>query len=146
MPTAPNSFLALDVGEKRVGVAVASRAARLPRPLTTLNNDGEFFSWLAKIVDAENVDTIIVGLPRGLSGQHTGQTAAVESFAERLREEFQDTKVHFQDEALTSRKAEAELQQRNRAYQKSDVDALAAVYILEDWLASQPLTSSEVAP
>lgn len=128
-----SSILALDVGEKRVGVAVASLAARLPRPLTTLERDGSFWQALQKLLDDEGTETLVVGLPRGLEGQSTAQTSATETFVSELKRHF-DLLVHFQDEAVTSKQAEAELQARGKPYKLGDIDALAATYILEDYL------------
>lgn len=134
MPVIPKSILALDVGDRRIGLAVATLAARLPRPLTTLIYDDNFFSALTEIIEAENVETIVLGFPRDLNGQQTAQTATTEHFAEALR---QHTKLplHFQDESVTSKQAEAELEMRDKPYQKAEIDALAATYILEDFLA-----------
>lgn len=134
MATAPKSILALDVGEQRVGIAVASLAARLPRPLVTLKRDNTFFKELKSIMETENVETLAVGLPRGLGGQHTDQTRAVEAFADELRRQC-GLPVHLQDEAVTSKQAEAELEARGKPYVRGDIDALAATYILEDFLA-----------
>ncbi|MEO8105488.1 MAG: Holliday junction resolvase RuvX [Candidatus Saccharibacteria bacterium] len=133
MPINHNNALALDVGSVRIGVAVASLGLRFARPLTTLGNDDQFFERLAHLVEAEAVSVLVVGLPRGLEGQETAQTQYVRSFVERLKAQT-NLPVHFQDEALTSAKAKAELQARGKIYQKGDVDALAATYILEDYL------------
>ena len=133
MAATPNAILALDVGAKRVGVAIASLAARLPRPLITLEQNDTLFPTLEDIIELEGVGAIIVGFPRGLQGQHTQQTEAIESFTTSLRQQFA-MPIHYQDEALTSKKAEAELKARRKAYEKGDIDALAATYILEDFL------------
>jgi putative Holliday junction resolvase len=134
MPATHSSVLALDVGAKRVGVSVTSLAARLPRPLITLLRDDTFFPALENIVEVEEVRTIVVGFPRGLHGQHTAQTQAIEDFTVELRQHFA-LPIHYQDEALTSKHAEAELRARGRLYDKGDIDALAATYILEDFLS-----------
>ncbi|HXR50074.1 MAG TPA: Holliday junction resolvase RuvX [Verrucomicrobiae bacterium] len=133
MPLTRSSILALDVGEKRIGVAVASVVARLPRPLTTLARDDRFFVALEDLVKTEDAGTIVVGLPRGLSGQETRQTAAIEEFVTELKQHF-DLPIHLQDEALTSAQAEAELEKSGKMYNRGDIDALAATYILEDFL------------
>ena len=135
MPPTPSSVLALDVGEARVGVAVASLTARLPRPFTTLGRGPQFLDQLQKIIAAENVAQLVVGLPRNLSGGETGQTTSVKAFADTLREQL-NIPIHFQDEAVTSKQAEAELQARGKPYQAGDIDALAATYILEDYLGT----------
>ena len=133
IPT-PSSILALDVGSKRVGVAIASAVARLPRPLTTLYMDDNFNGALRKIITAENVSDLVVGFPRGMRGQATQQTEAIENFTASLRQAF-DLPIHLQDESVTSKQAEAELQARRKPYAKGDIDALAATYILQDFLA-----------
>jgi putative Holliday junction resolvase len=135
MPTTPRNILSLDVGDKRVGVAIASFEALLPRPLTTLQRGDNFFGELRQLIETEDIGAIVIGLPRGLDGQSTSQTAATEKFAGQLRSEI-SLPVHLQDEALTSKQAESELQSHGGSHAKADIDALAATYILEDFLAS----------
>jgi putative pre-16S rRNA nuclease len=137
MPINHKSVLALDVGQARVGVALASLAARLPNPLLTLPRGDRFFDQLADIIRREDAGALVVGLPRGLDGQTTAQTVAIGKFVKELKEHT-DLPVHLQDEALTSHQAEAELRRRGKVYAKADIDALAATYILEDWLGGQP--------
>jgi putative Holliday junction resolvase len=134
--TAPRSVLGLDVGAQRIGIAAASLSAGLARPLTTLKHDDSFFPALQTIIETENAGTLVVGLPRGLDGQYTDQTRAVEAFTAELRE-HSGLPIHLQDEALTSKQAETELRSRGKPYGRGDIDALAATYILEDWLAGQ---------
>ena len=133
MPAVNNSVLALDVGEKRVGVALTSFIARLPSPKTTLLRGPDFFDKLGEIITNESVSDIVIGLPRGLEGQTTDQTITIADFTRELKTHF-DLPIHFQDEALTSKQAEQELGSRRKAYDKKDIDALAATYILQDWL------------
>lgn len=138
MPTTPKSILALDVGEKRVGVAIASLVARLPHPLSTLERS-QVMEELKEIIRSEEVGELVVGLPRGLDGQTTAQTSATEKFVEELRGRF-DMPIHFQDEALTSKKAEEELRTRGIDPKPGDLDALAATYILEDFLSGYTIS------
>lgn len=133
MPVIHRSILALDVGTKRIGVAVASLEARLPHPLITLDWDDTFFAALENIIEVEGVGALVVGFPRGMQGQHTAQTAAIETFTQQLREHVV-LPIHMQDESLTSKHAEAELRAKGRPYDRAAVDALAATYILEDFL------------
>ncbi len=134
MAAISGSVLALDVGSKRIGIAIASLVSRLPSPLKTLENNEDFLPALQSIITAENIETLVVGLPRGLDGQNTEQTAYIQSFVEDLKQQI-TLPVHLQDEALTSKKAEVELDARGKSYQRGDIDALAANYILEDFLA-----------
>lgn len=137
MEVTAKAVLALDVGSSRIGVAVASLEARLPRPLTTLSRaDDNLFDELASLIASENAVSLVVGLPRGLDGQTTEQTLATEEFVQELKQQV-SLPVDMQDEAVTSRQAEAELEARGKPYRREDIDALAATYILQDWLTNQ---------
>jgi putative Holliday junction resolvase len=111
--------------------------ARLPSTLTTLIRSASTPEDVKKILRTEGASIVVVGLPRGLNGQHTAQTESVQAFGREL-EEVLGMAVKWQDEAVTSRKAEAELESRGKPYQKGDIDALSAVYILEDFLRDHP--------
>lgn len=128
-----SNVLALDVGTTRIGVAIADVVARIPRPLVTLTNDDSFRTELQKMIRANGVKTLVVGLPRGLDGQDTQQTAYVRTFVQGL-DKVMGVTICWQDEAVTSKQAEAELQSRGKPYKKGDIDALAATYILEDYI------------
>lgn len=125
--------MALDVGNVRIGVATASRVARMASPLRTIANDKKVFETLQALLKTEKIDTLVVGLPRNLSGDDTAQTAVVRNFVDTLKTHV-DVPIEFQDEALTSVKAEDELRARKKPYDKGDIDKLAASYILEDYL------------
>ncbi len=125
-----SNILSIDVGERRVGVAIASVIARFPRPLTTLDNTDAIWQDIADLVVKEDVETIVVGLPRNLSGDDTAQTEYARAFAAKI----ENVEIVFQDEALTSVKAEQELKAKGKPYGKGDIDALAATFILEDYL------------
>lgn len=137
MKTADATILALDVGERRVGVAIAGIVARLPRPFMTLNFDKEIFSAVEQLIKENNVSMIVVGLPRGMSGQETAQTESVKKFAAQLKQ-FVNCPISYQDEALTSRLAEEELSRTRKIYDKASVDSLAATYILDDFIKEHP--------
>ncbi len=136
MPVTHRSVLGLDVGAKRIGVAVASLEARLPHPLITLESDDTFWPALENIIEVEGVEIVVVGFPRGMQGQHTAQTEAIEAFTAELRQHVA-LPIHMQDEALTSKHAETELRARGKPYDRAAIDALAATYILEDFLGEQ---------
>lgn len=131
--SASSTILALDVGERRIGVARATTDTRWPAPLKTLTNDATILDQLRALLTEEQVSQLIIGLPRGLDGQETSQTQAVRAFADQVAHTCGIEPV-LQDEALTSQKAETELKNRGKTYDKAEVDALAATYILEDYL------------
>ncbi|HEY4963113.1 MAG TPA: Holliday junction resolvase RuvX [Candidatus Saccharimonadales bacterium] len=126
-------ILALDIGAKRVGVAVARADVRMPSPLVTLTLDDTFLDKLNVLIAELNVQTIVSGLPRGLDSQDTDQTVVVKELAKAIEEQT-GLEIVFQDEALTSVKAKEELSARGKIYSKPDVDKLAACYILEDYI------------
>ncbi len=137
--------IALDVGEKRIGVARADLGVRFAGPLTTLEKPDCFVSDIAALCRSQEATWIVIGLPRGMDGQETAQTAYAQAFGRELEaylaEHGPQLPVYWIDEALTSHKAEQELQSRGKPYIKADIDALAAIYILEDFM-NQPTKST----
>ena len=125
-------FVALDVGEKRIGVAVGDSGVRIAVPSVTIETNGEELEQIAKIILDEKADAVIVGYPRNQSGEATAQTAYVEAFAKQLTDIA--PAIVFQDESLTSVMAEQRLQSYKKPYTKGDIDALAAAIILQDYL------------
>ena len=132
-----STLMALDVGERRIGVAIATASVRLAAPLTTLLRTETIMEDIEALAAEHNTKVLVVGLPRGLDGQHTAQTMAVEEFKAALEQYFPGP-VFWQDEAVTSRQAEEELQARRKPYKKEDIDALSATYILDDFLRDHP--------
>ncbi len=128
------TVLAMDVGNKRVGLASGNSIARLPHALPTLVRDNSFWERLSAIIIEENPGQIVVGLPKSLDGRETKQTLQTRDFVKELRQ-YSKLPVAYQDEALTSWQAENELEIKRKSYGKGDVDALSAVYILEDYFS-----------
>ena len=126
------SLLALDVGEKRIGVALADSGVRIAIAYDTINVDGTEVEQIARLIGLENIDVVVIGYPRNQSGEPTKQTEFVERFAETLHDIA--PKIVFQDESLTSVQAEERLKASKKPYEKGDIDALAASFILQDYL------------
>ncbi len=137
------SLLALDYGQRRIGVAIASLDAKLPSPHTTVDNDSQSLTKLTQLALDNNCVGIVLGLPRDVKGHETDQTKQVRQFAKQLGDELK-LAVYLQDEALTSHKAQQELGAKGLEYNKGSVDALAAVYILEDFLTEHPNINHEI--
>ncbi|HTH72494.1 MAG TPA: Holliday junction resolvase RuvX [Candidatus Pristimantibacillus sp.] len=132
-----STLMALDVGERRIGVAIATASVRLAAPLTTIFRTETIMEDIEALIAQHDTKVLVVGLPRGLDGQHTAQTMAVEEFKAAL-EQYLPIPVFWQDEAVTSRQAEEELRARRKPYKKEDIDALSATYILDDFLRDHP--------
>jgi putative Holliday junction resolvase len=126
------SYVALDVGEKRIGVAIGDSGVRIAVAFDTIVTDGGEIERIARIVAEEKADVLVVGYPRNQSGEPTAQTAYVESFTRGLTGIA--PKIVFQDESLTSVLAEQRLQSHKKPYTKGDIDALAAAMILQDYM------------
>jgi putative holliday junction resolvase len=135
MPQVTNHLLGLDLGDKRVGVALASEKTKLSTALVTLDNDQNLIQKLKELIEAYSVETVVIGLPRSLNGQDSPQTIKVRQTIEQLTEDLK-VKIVAQDEALSSVRAEEELRRRGKIFAKTDIDKLAAALILEDYLAS----------
>ena len=142
-------IIGLDVGTRRIGVAVADSNVKIAVPKTTITvNNGLEFTELARIARANNTDWFVVGMPRNNHGQKTAQSDYVQEFASELQMAIPGIKVRFQDETLTSVEAEARLKARKRNYQKAEIDAEAATIILEDFitnLSKKSLASEGIA-
>ena len=133
----PTSILGLDIGSVRVGVSRAVWPDGIPSRLTVLTNDLDLSLNLARLIEQENASLIVAGLPRSLEGNETNQTRATLEQIERLRVDLK-VPIYLQDEAATSLKAEAELKTSGKEYAKEDIDALSAIYILDDFINEHP--------
>jgi len=129
------NLLCLDVGEKRIGVAVGDNAVRIAVPFETIEVDGGEITAIAELISREDTDILVIGYPRNQAGEATSQTNLVENFATRLVDVA--PKIVFQDESLTSVMAEEQLKGYNRPYSKGDIDAQAAAIILQDYIEAQ---------
>ena len=128
-------LMALDVGIKRIGIALADSFIKIAIPFTTVEvNDGveSAVEQIIEIISKEEIDIIVVGLPRNQSGEETSQTAYTKEFVKNF--EYSVDKICFQDESLTSIQAEERLKSYGKPYSKGDIDMNAASIILQDYL------------
>jgi putative Holliday junction resolvase len=136
-------IVGLDVGERRIGVAVSDVTKTLARPLGVLQTAGLDANGLSVAADEivrlaaeeDGVAAVVVGLPRRLDGTATDLTVKVERFARQL-ETRTGLPVALQDERLSSREAESRLALREKDWRvrKARLDAVAAAVILQDYL------------
>ena len=129
------NLICLDVGTRRIGVALADSSIRIAIPFTTVEVDDENHSEvdeINKIIVNEKIDIMVVGLPRNLSGEETAQSVYTKKFAENFK--YSVKKLEFQDESLTSVQAENLLKSYKKPYSKGDIDMNAAAIILSDYL------------
>ncbi len=129
---ANKALVGLDVGKKRIGVAVADLSVRIAVPYETILVDGTEIEKLEALVSSQGANILVLGYPRNQAGEVTSQTQCVEDFASKL--EYLGVKIVFQDESLTSVMAEQRLKDQGVAYEKADIDAQAATIILQDYI------------
>ena len=125
------TVIGLDVGHKRIGVALGDMLVRIAFAYDTIEVDGTEVQRIAELAVRNDAKTIVLGLPRNQSGEETKQSEYVREFAEKLQDVAE---IVFQDESLTSVIAEERLKQRKKSYQKADIDAEAAAIILQDYI------------
>ena len=131
-------YLALDIGEKRTGVAVSDDSGIIARPLTILSTGDRFLIKLGEIIDAEKPQMIIFGIPRHQNGDEGEMGAQIRELAKGIKHEY-NIEVDFEDESGTSIIAEERLKQsgvRGKEL-KGKTDAEAAAVIMESYLASK---------
>lgn len=128
----PNGYiLALDVGEKRIGVAIASAIAKIPRPLEVVAVSDQVFEQIKEIVNKEGVTLVVAGIPRNLDGAETAQSAQIRVFSQKLAQ-YLTVPIEHADESLSSVRADEIAAQG--VYKGASRDSLAACFILEEFL------------
>lgn len=142
-------WIALDLGSRRIGVAISDPAGIIAQPHTTLDSGakGAFpLSELRRLIAERNVGGIVVGLPRRLDGSHGPAAQAAETLAQQLRDEL-DLPVELWDERLTSVQAERLLVDAGvrRKKRRGATDRIAAALILQGFLDHRAATAPAVA-
>ena len=131
--------LGLDVGLRRIGIAVSDPLGITAQGLDTLHrkNKRHDLAYLERVIKDYSVKEIVVGLPLRMSGAEGAQAEKIRSFAEDLRKRF-DLPIHFWDERLTSVQANRLLRETDLSIEKRGkaVDRMAAVLILQGWMES----------
>jgi len=139
--TAIPRYLALDVGSKRIGVAVSDELGLTAQPVLTLErrrNQREDLRSIARLCRRFGVAGIVVGNPLTMTGEVSTQAAKVQAFAAELGE-LAGLPIHLWDERLTTHEAHQLLYEAGHARQdhRRVVDQVAATLILQSFLADQ---------
>lgn len=126
-------ILAIDVGEKRVGLATTDSLEIIASPFGWIPREGAV-AKISEIISSEEVDQILVGMPFLPSGGLGSQSKDVLAFTEELKKEL-NIPIDFEDEVLSSVEAEKRLKEMKKSNcEKGDVDAMAACVFLESYL------------
>ena len=126
-------ILAIDFGERRIGLATSDATGALATPRATLErrDDSRAVREILQFCDDEEIGLLLVGLPRSPGGVESPFAARIRSFAAKLAS-MTAIPLRFHEETLTSREAASRLPP---GASKGDVDRMAAAVLLEDYLA-----------
>ena len=131
----PRRAMGLDVGERRVGVAIGDELDLISSPLTIVQRRDGDLAELRDLAIDKGVDRLVVGLPTGLSGREGHRRLSCASSRRRLDAVGPEIRVVFWDERLSTTVAERTLQESGTwRRRRGDVDAVAAAVILQGYL------------
>tara|TARA_R110000868_G_scaffold89103_8_gene248171 strand:- start:2790 stop:3200 length:411 start_codon:yes stop_codon:yes gene_type:complete len=130
-------ILAIDYGEKRIGLAVTDDMKMIAFGLTTVATS-EIFTYLTDYIPRENVETIVVGEPKQMNNTASESEVHIIPFLEKLKEKFPSTPIKRHDERFTSKMAfqtmlDSGLKKKQRK-NKALIDEISATIILQDFL------------
>lgn len=128
-------ILAIDFGEKRIGLATSDATARLATPRVSIDrrDDVGAIQEILRFCSGEEIGLVLVGLPRSPEGVESPFAARIRSFAGKLRAAT-SIPVEFHEETLTSNEAARRLP---RGAPSVELDPMAAAVLLEDYLAQK---------
>lgn len=129
--------LAIDYGEKRIGLAVTDPLRMFAQPLETIESES-FPDWMKSYRGTHEIDTLVVGLPKRLNGEDTHVTQRVLEFIHWLKSQFPELKVVTIDERYTSKEAQHHVSQlgmkKKDKHKKGVLDRVSAALILQTYL------------
>jgi putative Holliday junction resolvase len=127
--------LAIDYGERRIGIAKSDNSGLIASPVVTLDNSestDNVFSAIKDIVTESNAMLVYIGLPLHLSGKESASSEKARVFAGLLKQHLpQEVQIRLLDERLTTSSAVGELKNAGLKSSRQSIDQLAAVKILE---------------
>jgi putative Holliday junction resolvase len=127
--------LAIDYGEKRIGIAKSDESRLIASPLITLEKSestNAVVSAIRELVEQNNISLVYIGLPLHLSGKESASSEKAKGFADLLKQQLpQEVTVRLLDERLTTTSALEELKSVGLKSKREIIDQLAAVKILE---------------
>lgn len=147
--TPTRRILGLDVGSRRIGIAISDPLGITAQGLETLQrrNKRHDFEYLRRVIQEYGVKEIVVGLPLRMSGAEGTQSEKMRVFADELHKKF-GLPVHLWDERLTSAEANRFLRETELSIEKRGkaVDRMAAILILQGWMEQRSAAASGFQP
>ncbi len=130
-------ILAIDYGSKRVGLAVTDPLKIIASPLETVHSK-DVMSFMKAYFTKEEVEKVIIGMPKNLNNEKTNATPLVEAFVKHFKKTFPDKEVFLEDERFTSKMAlDAMIQSGSKKKdrrEKGNIDKISAAIILQSFL------------
>lgn len=132
-----NKILGLDVGDVWIGVAISDALLLTAQPLMTIKRESNKLAYekIHEIIIENNVEKVVVGLPKNMNNTIGPQSEKVIKFAEKLKNKFK-IEIEYVDERMTTLMAEQVLIEGSvrRENRKKYIDKIAATYILQSYL------------
>ena len=133
-------LLAIDYGKKRTGIAVSDLLQIIANGLTTVKTS-EIFDFLQDYLQKEEVTTIVVGLPKQMSGEMSENMQRVEVFVNKLRQRYPSIPIEYYDERFSSKMAHQAMidggLKKKARQNKALVDEISATIILQGYMESK---------
>lgn len=134
--------LALDVGDKTIGIAVSDELMYTAQGVETIRRTSiqRDLKRLEELMTEYQTDTLLVGMPKNMNGTIGPRGESVRAFAKLVQKAIEGTKIIFWDERLSTVAAAKSLiaADVSRAKRKKVIDKMAAVFILQGYLDSRP--------
>jgi len=132
-------ILAIDYGQKRVGIAATDELQIIANGLVTVPVK-DIWSYLRNYLATENVDCIVVGEPRDMKNRPSDASRFIEPFVGKLRKTFPEMKIDRYDERFTSKMAHDAMLtgglKKKRRQDKALVDTISATLLLQSYMES----------
>jgi putative pre-16S rRNA nuclease len=134
-------LLALDYGLKRTGIAVSDPMKIIATALETVES-GNLIKWLKSYFSKEEVDEVIVGMPKNLDNSNTDATFLVKNILKELKLTFPEKSIQTVDERYTSKIAAGSMilsgKKKKFRQKKENLDMISATLILQSYMQQQP--------
>lgn len=131
-------IMGLDVGTKRIGIAISDFLLITAQPCETISREPEnkALEKITELCNTNNIQKIIIGLPKNMNGTIGEQAKDCENFASLIKQKLPHCEIIFEDERLTSKQAEGILALQGKKYTKNKglVDLKSACIILQQYL------------
>lgn len=115
------NYLGIDYGEKRIGLAKAMGETRIATPFATILNNESVFEMIGRIINVENIDIVVVGIPVSFDGSENDFAMAIRKFGEKITS-ITGKQVEFENEIFSSKIA---------SEYSDDIDKSSAAIILQ---------------